>query len=402
VATILESMTPKQERSLLLTLAGIQFTHILDFMVMMPLGPLLKSAFGISAAQFGLLVSAYTLSAGACGLLASTFMDRFGRRRLLVALYVGFAVATLACALAPSYALLMGARIAAGAFGGVLGALVQTIIGDVIPFERRGRAMGLVMSAFSLSTVAGVPGSLLLASHFDWHAPFWAIGAAALVLAVVAWRTLPPMRGHLGAAREVSPWEGIRQTLDDRNHWRAFAFVSLMMFAGFTVIPFITIVNVTNGVIEQKLIPIVYFFGGLATFFTSRLIGAYADKRGKAVAYSHLSWLAIPFIVGMTLLPPMPIWALTLFFVGFFVFVPGRMVPGMALVTGAADPKLRGTFMSLMSSVQSFSSGLAASVGGAIIVLGPDGLYHRYWMVACLAVSATLLAMWVAMRIRTS
>jgi predicted MFS family arabinose efflux permease len=395
-------MSPKQERRLLLTLAGIQFTHILDFMVMMPLGPQLSKAFGVSAAQFGLLVSAYTLSAGVSGLLASTYMDRFGRRRLLVGLYVGFALATLACALAPSYLLLMAARIAAGAFGGVLGAMVQTIIADTIPFERRGKAMGLVMAAFSLSTVAGVPGSLLLAHRFDWHAPFWVIGAAALALAAFARHSLPPMQGHLGAAREVTPWRAIRQTLDDRNHWRAFAFVSLMMFAGFTVIPFITIVNVANGVIDPAQIPVVYFFGGLATFFTSRFIGAYADRHGKATAYNHLSWAAMPFLLCMTLLPAWPLWALTLFFVGFFVFVPGRMVPGMALVTGAADPKLRGTFMSLMSSVQSFSSGLAASIGGALIVLGPDGHYTRYWLVACVAVAATLAAMAMAQRIRVS
>jgi predicted MFS family arabinose efflux permease len=395
-------MNAAQERRLLLILAGIQFTHILDFMVMMPLGPQLANAFGISAAQFGLLVSAYTLSAGASGLLASTYMDRFGRRRLLVGLYVGFALATLACALAPSFSLLMAARVAAGAFGGVLGAMVQTIIADSIPFERRGRAMGLVMAAFSLSTVAGVPGSLLLAHQFDWHAPFWVIGVAALALAVLARYSLPPMRAHLGAAREVSPWQAIGHTLNDRNHWRAFAFVSLMMFAGFTVIPFITIVNVANGVIQQGQIPVVYFFGGLATLFTSRLIGAYADRHGKATAYNHLSWLAMPFLLCMTLLPPLPLWAITLFFVGFFVFVPGRMVPGMALVTGAADPKLRGTFMSLMSSVQSFSSGLAASIGGLIIVLGPDGHYTRYWLVACVAVAATLAAMWMARRIQVN
>lgn len=150
---------------MLLTLAGIQFTHILDFMIMMPLGPQLTQLFAITDAQFGLLVSAYTLSAGASGLLASTYIDRFGRKRLLLVLYGLFGLATLACGLAPTYGTLMVARILAGTFGGVLSALSQTIVADVVPFERRGRAMGIVMTSFSVSTVAGVPLGLILAQY---------------------------------------------------------------------------------------------------------------------------------------------------------------------------------------------------------------------------------------------
>ncbi|HET6827831.1 MAG TPA: MFS transporter, partial [Ramlibacter sp.] len=184
-------LSPRRELWLLLTLAGIQFTHILDFMIMMPLGPQFRDLFGISDAQFGLLVSAYTLAAGVSGLLASTYIDRFGRKRLLLALYVLFGLATLACGLAPSYALLMVARIAAGFFGGVLSAICQTIVADVVPFERRGRAMGVVMTSFSVSTVAGVPLGLFLAAHFSWHAPFFGIAALCAVLTGLAVATLP-------------------------------------------------------------------------------------------------------------------------------------------------------------------------------------------------------------------
>jgi predicted MFS family arabinose efflux permease len=165
---------------------GIQFTHILDFMIMMPLGPQFTVLFGITDAQFGLLVSAYTLAAGASGLAASTYIDRFSRKRLMLTLYVLFALATLACGLAQGYAALMAARIAAGVFGGVLSALSQTIVGDVIPFERRGRAMGIVMTSFSVSTVAGVPLGLFLAAHLNWHAPFFGIARCA-----PSWRCLP-------------------------------------------------------------------------------------------------------------------------------------------------------------------------------------------------------------------
>jgi predicted MFS family arabinose efflux permease len=187
-------LTPRRELWLLLTLAGIQFTHIVDFMIMMPLGPQLVALFGINDAQFGLLVSAYTFAAGASGLLAATYVDRFGRKRLLLVLYVLFALATLSCALSPNYATLMLARVACGAFGGVLGTLTQTIVGDVIPFERRGRAMAVVMSSFSLATVAGVPAGLWLATQFNWHAPFYALALVCVGLGLLAWRTLPRWR----------------------------------------------------------------------------------------------------------------------------------------------------------------------------------------------------------------
>ena len=195
-----KALTPQRELWLLITLAGIQFTHILDFMIMMPLGPQFTQLFAITDAQFGMLVSAYTLAGGLSGFLASAYIDRFGRKRLLLVLYGLFALATLACGLAPTYMTLMMARIAAGVFGGVLSALSQTIVGDVIPFERRGRAMSIVMTSFSVATVAGVPAGLFLAAHLGWHSAFFGIALlCALFLCFAAW-TLPRLDAHLGAS----------------------------------------------------------------------------------------------------------------------------------------------------------------------------------------------------------
>ena len=214
-------MTPRRELWLLLTLAGIQFSHVLDFMILMPLGPQLNVIFGINDAQFGLLVSAYTLAAGASGLMASLYIDRFGRKRLLLALYVLFAGATLACGLAPGYGFLLGARIAAGLFGGVLAALVQTIVGDIIPFERRGRAMGVVMTSFSVSTVAGVPLGLFLAAQLGWHAPFFLIAGPCVIeseqLQMDTAGTLRDMARELGIPRDK--WVFLHGCADAHDHW---------------------------------------------------------------------------------------------------------------------------------------------------------------------------------------
>ena len=393
------SLSPRRELWLLLTLAGIQFTHILDFMIMMPLGPQFTRIFAITDAQFGLLVSAYTFAAGASGLLASTYIDRFDRKKLLLVLYVLFALATLACGLAPTYGSLMVARVLAGSFGGVLSALCQTIVGDAIPFERRGRAMGIVMTSFSVSTVAGVPLGLFLAAHLSWHAPFIGIAALSGLFALFAAWTLPTMDAHLRVAHRASAWQGIQQVLGDRNHQKAFVFSALVMFAGFTVIPYITIAMQANAGLLQEQVPYLYLCGGLFTLFTARLFGRMADRRGKVWTFRRLAVAVVVPMVGITLLRDVPLWAALVVSTLFFVLMSGRMIPGMAILTSAAQPQLRGTFMTLNASVQSAAMGLAAFVGGLIIQRDTQGLVERYWLAALLGAVASLLAAWMASKL---
>ena len=381
-------LTEKREFWLLLTLAGVQFTHMVDFMVMMPLGPQLTQLFGISDAQFGVLISSYTFAAGASGLLASLYIDRFGRKKLLLLLYVLFAASTLACGLAPSYDVLILARIAAGAFGGVLAALTQTIVADVIPFERRGRAMGIVMSSFALATVAGVPLGLFLAAHFSWHVPFFMIAAVCAVLAIGAWLTLPPLADHLLLTRS-SPWSAIQQVVSDPNHLRAFAFTALLMFAGFTVIPYITIYTTANGGLTLQQVPYVYLLGGAATLVTSRWIGRLTDSVGKAKMFYIMASFAAPAVLLVTLSAPLGLWGILFATTLMFIGMNGRMVPGMAVVTSAANPKLRGTFMTLNSSVQSAAMGIATVVGGLVVSRNAEGLLQSFWVSAVLGMVAT-------------
>jgi predicted MFS family arabinose efflux permease len=393
-------LSPKREFWLLITLAGIQFTHILDFMIMMPLGPQLRQVFGISDAQFGLLVSAYTFSAGASGLLAAFYVDRFGRKKLLLFMYALFAVATLACGLAPTYESLMAARVAAGVFGGVLSALVQTTVGDLIPAERRGQAMGIVMSSFSISTVAGVPLGLFLAAHFNWHVPFMVIAAASAVLVVFAWQTLPPMRDHLKAARKVSPLANLIDTLNNRNHQIALLFTFLLMFVGFVVIPYITLYTTSNGHLSMQQIPYIYLVGGIFTLLTARWIGRATDSRGKVPMFRWLALLTIIPVIGITLSAPSGFYGILAITTLFFVFMSGRMIPGMAIVTSACNPPQRGTFMALNSAVQSLGMSTAAFLGGLIISRDAQGLVLHYWGNGLVGVAASLLTWWLVSKLR--
>ena len=392
-----EPLDPARERALLITLAGIQFAHILDFMIMMPLGPILMRELGVGTHGFGLLVSAYTFSAAFTGLLASMFVDRFERKRLLLTMFALFAVATLACGLASVYWTLLAARGTAGAFGGVLGAMVQTMVGDLIPFERRGRASGTVMSAFSLSTVAGVPLSLYLANHFGWRFPFFLIAALSCGLLLLGWKMLPALRGHLPTAtvsetERAHPLAAMAAVLRDANHLRALLFMALIMVSGFSVIPYITIYLTATVGVRQEDIPLIYLCGGCATLFSSRLVGRLADARGKVRVYRAMALCSMLPLLAQTHLWPVALWIAVFWSTVFFIFVTGRMVPAMAIITSAVQPRFRGTFLSMNGAVQQLASGTASWIGGAMIAVDASGRIVGYDKVGWLAVGATFIA----------
>lgn len=393
------SLSRQRELYLLLTLAGIQFAHILDFMIMMPLGPILMTAFGIGTHEFGLLVASYSFSAALSGLLGATFIDRFERKRLLLVMFALFGLATLACGLAPDYVTLLAARGLAGAFGGVMGALVQTIVGDAIPFARRARASGLVATAFSLSTVAGVPLSLWLANHFQWRAPFIFIALLSTVFIVVGFLVLPELHQHLSREKRAHPFAAMFEVLRDANHLKALLYSSLIIFSGFTVIPFITVYAVGNVRIAPQDIPVVYLFGGAATLFTARRIGHWADRRGKVEVYRRLALAAMLPLLVVTHLGAVPLWAWVICTTAFFVLISGRMIPAMTIITSAARPRLRGTFMAINGTVQSLTMGLATTLAGFIITQDSAGQIVGYPWVGYVAVLANLLAILFVSRI---
>jgi predicted MFS family arabinose efflux permease len=393
-------LTPRRELALLLTLAGIQFTHVVDFMIMMPLGPQLTELFTISDAQFGLLVSAYTFAAGISGLLAASFVDRFERKRLMLVLYFLFALTTLACALAPTYGMLMLARVAAGTFGGILSAMTQTVIGDVIPFARRGRATGLVMTSFSLATVIGVPSGLFLANHAGWHSSFIAIAIACAVVGLLAVFSMPRLDKHVAQARGQDVLFAIRGVWADHNHRRALGMSAAMMFAAFTVVPYITIYMQSNQVLLPTEIPFIYLSGGIVTLLTARWIGSLTDRVGKRKMLQRMLLLSMVPITITTLMQPLPLPVVLFVSSSLFFCMNARMIPGMALLTSAAQPQFRGAFMSLNGAVQSLSIGMATWIGGLLIQRNPQGQVTHYWLCALAAVLASLLAYALAQKVK--
>lgn len=374
----------RNERFFLFSLAGIQFTHILDFMIMMPLGPEFIRELNINTHEFSLLLSSYTFAAAIAGVFATYFVDRFERRVLLLSLYACFIIATLVCGLAPDYHSLFIARAFAGAFGGILGSLVQTIVADSIPFERRGKALGTVMSAFSISTVAGVPLSLFLANNIPslgWRAPFIFIALISSLILYVGYRNIPKITGHLGQTHEGSRLSQIWNIFFAHQHLRAFVFMALIMLTGFSVIPYIALYLTANVGIDNSYISLIYLCGGIATLMSSRVIGHMADHYGKVKVFRVLAVISLIPLVVTTNLMPVPLWVVLINSTAFFVLVSGRMIPAMAIVSQVVEAKVRGTFMSLVGSVQMLASGLASVLAGMVVTISADGKMEHYNLV---------------------
>ena len=400
----MENQIPPSEKNLVLLLAAIQLTFVLDFMIIMPLGPQLMTEFDISALRLGLLISSYSISAAFASLATALVVDRFGRRTLLIAAYPLFALATLACALSDSFYSLLLARIAAGIFGGLISVLVQTIVADVVPDSRRGRAMGIIMAAFSVATVAGVPISLWIANYHGWQAPFVFLTALIILVFTFAWRQVPELRTHL-ASDKPSVLAAFGKLVSNRRYWLAFAFTLSMVFTGFVVIPFITAYLQGNLRVSQADVPTLYFVGGVATLIAAPLLGKLSDRFGKAIIFQILAVLAIVPLLGITHLQVSPFWIVLTMTTAFFVTTSGRMIPAMSLLGSIPEPAERGAFMSLISTVQSAGIALASFVGGWLAGTENNQLLnftHNGWVGAAASVlSCALLWLLIKGRVKT-
>lgn len=394
-------MFSKQEKILLGILAAIQFSSIVDFMIMMPLGPQLMRMFAINPHQFGLLVSSYTFCAGISGFMASFFMDKFDRKLSLLFFFIGFSLGTVACGISPSYETLLLARGLTGIFGGVLSSLVLSIVSDAISYERRGSAMGVIMTSFSMASVLGVPFSLFLANQYSWHAPFVFLGVISLALCLVIWFHVPPMRLHLMEARaKEPPHRVLTRILHNKNQRRALLFMSSVMFGHFAIIPFLSPSLVANAGMTEAQLPFMYMTGGIFTIFTSPWIGRLADRYGKHKVFLWGALITLlPYWV-ITHLGPTPLWIILAICAFFFVSSGGRMIPATALVSGTALPQTRGSFMSIVSCVQQLSSAVSSYIAGWIVTTNATGRLENYNVVGYVAVAFTFVAIYLSKKIQ--
>jgi DHA1 family inner membrane transport protein len=356
-----------REILVLLVLAGVHFANSMDFMIVMPLGPQYQRDLHIAPQAFGWLVSVYGFSSSLSGLTAAWFLDRFDRKRSLLMIFAGFTVATLLCAASGDYYYLLAARGLAGVFGGIMASTVMAVVGDLFADARRARAMGVVMTAFSVASAAGIPAGLFLAQEIAWWAPFAAIGGVCLPFWVLAAFVLPSLRGHLHR-RHTNPWMEYRDILTRPTHLRAYALTMLLVMSSFMVIPFLATYLVANVGRDMDELFWIYLCGGGVTVFTMTLIGWWADRWGKLPVYRIFAFASAAPLLLLTLLPRgMWLWPVLGVTTIMYITTSGRMVPGMAMLTASATPRHRGSFLSVNTAVSHMAMSLAAFVAGLIL-----------------------------------
>jgi MFS transporter, DHA1 family, inner membrane transport protein len=339
------------------------------------------------------------------GFIGAFWIDRFDRRSALLFIYAGFTIGTLACAFAPSYGFLLFTRSLAGAFGGVLGALILSIVSDAVPLERRARGIGSVMASFGVASVVGVPFGLFIANQVSWHTPFLILGGLGVLVIILIFYAIPSMQSHMHALKHQRPQDVVAKIFSNSNTQLGLTFSSLLMLGHFTIIPFVATYMVGNVGFTKGQLAYIYLVGGLCTMVCSPIIGRMADRYGRLKIFTIFGTLVIIPILVITNLTPVPLWLALFISAIFFVFSNGRMVPSTTMETAVIQPEMRGSYMSIRSSVQQLTSGLASFIAGLILTEAPSRFGREsvallnYQYVGIIAVFFSIVSLLVARKL---
>ncbi|KYG67369.1 MFS transporter [Bdellovibrio bacteriovorus] len=381
------------QKFIIAILAFLQFTIILDFMILSPLGAILMPALKVTTMQFGAVVSGYAISAGLSGFLTAGFADRFDRKKLLLFFYGGFILGTFLCGIAPNYEFLLGARIVTGLFGGVIGSIVFAILTDLFPMHQRGRVMGFLQTAFAASQVLGLPAGLYLSNHWGWHMPFMMIVVISLIAGVFIVLYMKPINAHLALQTDKKAYQHLLHTIQVPKYLLAFAATALLSIGGFMIMPFSSAFTVNNLGIHQDQLPIIYLITGIASILIGPLVGKASDSLGKFNVFIFGSLVSMVMVMVYTHLGVTPLVVVILVNTVMFVGIFSRMIPSQALMSAIPTPANRGAFMSISSSLQSLAGGLGSIIAGLIVVQEADGMIRHFETIGYVMVGLSLFTL---------
>jgi predicted MFS family arabinose efflux permease len=392
-ADVAKTVFSPYQKGVLALLAFLQFTVILDFMIISPLGAMLMPTLRITPAQFGLVVSVYAFSAGVSGLLAAGFADRYDRKKLLLLFYCGFVAGTLLCGVSHTYGFLLFARIITGVFAGVIGSTIFAIITDLFAFQLRGRVMGIIQTAFAASSVVGIPMGLYLSNRWGWNAPFILIVAISVLVGAVMIRFLRPINAHLALQQDRTPLRHFVHTLSTPRYLQGFATTALLATGGFMLMPYMSAFSVHNLGISLIRLPLVYMITGVCSIIAGPLIGRASDIYGKFLVFCLGCVATIIMVIIYTHLGLTPISVVILVNCLLYVGVTSRMITASALISAVPQPADRGAYMSISSSIQQISGGIAAVLGGLIVTQSASGALQHYDILGYVLVGSTLITL---------
>lgn len=388
------------EKLVIFILAVSQFTVILDFMVMSPLGDLLVKSIDMKASEFGVVVSAYAFSAGLSGLLTAGFADKYDRKKLLLFFYTGFIVGTACCGFANNFYTLVLARIVTGLFGGVIGSISMAIITDLFVLQKRGRVMGFVQMGFGASQVLGIPIGIYVANIWGWEAPFFLIvGIAILIILLIAVK-LKPVRDHLALPKPKNVFTHLLGTIKKRNYRIGFLSTAILSIGGFMMMPYGTIFAVNNLKVDTEQLPTLFMVSGISSLIIMPVVGKLSDRMSKYKLFALAStWLMLICLVYTNLSATAFFWVLILN-IGMMMGILSRSVPSSALTSAIPDQADRGAFMSINASLQQIAGGIAAILAGVIVYqTDKTSPLENYNIVGYVVVAITILSLYLMRRV---
>lgn len=389
------------EKWVILLLALTQFTVILDFMIMSPLGDMIMKNLKLSTKEFGLCVSAYAFSAGISGLLTAGFADKFDRKKLLLFFYSGFVIGTFFCAWSHTYGQLLAARTITGLFGGVIGSVSMAIVTDLFTLQQRGRVMSFIQMGFGASQVLGLPIGLAMANVWGWDSPFLLAAVIAVIAFVLIISQMKPVNDHLkNNAQERKAISHLLHTFAERKYRVGFLTTALMSIGGFMMMPFGSAFAINNLHVTTEQLPIIYTVSGVTSLLIMPLVGKYSDKLDKLRLFMMATLWMVIVVVIYTNMSATPLWIVLILNVAMMIGIMSRMIPSTTLISALPRPSDRGAFMSINSSLQQIAGGIAAAIGGMVVVqqTKTSPLEHYNW-VGYITVVISLLNIYMLSRV---
>jgi multidrug resistance protein len=387
------------EKYIIAIIACVQFTVILDFMVLSPLSAILLEEMKISTSQFALVVSVYAISAGISGLSSALFADKFDRKRLLLIFYSGFILGTFLCAIAPTYEFLLFARIITGIFGGVMSSISYAIVTDLFPFEKRGRVMGFVQTAFAASQVLGIPVGLYLADKFNWHMPFYTIVCFSIVVAFIILLKMKPISAHVLINKDRKALLQMTEIFAKKRYLIGFTATVLLSTGGYMLMPFGAEFANENLGISLKELPFLYVVTGIFSIIFGPILGRWSDKIGKFKVFLFGTTMTLIFVAIYTRLEITPLWIAIVLNVILFIGINARIIASSAMITAVPDANDRGAYMSINSSIQSVSGAFASMIAGLIVVQASDGKLLNYPILGAVVIGTMIISIFLMRRV---
>ncbi len=380
-------------------LALTQFSVVLDFMVMSPLGDILMKSMKMTPSQFGIVVSSYALSAGFSGFLTASFADKFDRKKLLLFFYSGFIVGTLLCGISNSYEFLVFSRIITGIFGGVISSISLAIVADIFDFNQRGRVMGFIQMGFGISQILGIPISLFLANQWNWQAPFYLIVGLSMAIFGAVYFILKPVTAHLSMQR-ANPLRHMWNTIKNKQYRIGFIATAFMSLGGYLMMPWGSAFAVNNVGIAVEELPLMFMIVGLITFAAMPLIGFISDRINKFTIFTGASVLMVFSVLIYSQLQQTSLFILIVVNGFMMMGIMARMIPSQALTASLPEMQDRGAFMSINSSLQQMAGGIAAMVGGMIVLQKSEtSPLERFDLLGYLVIAIILINIFLTHRV---